>query len=54
MRSFLHLLFLVASGLGLLLAAPGLLLLLGASQIADLAVRKEHADHEAGLDAEVL
>lgn len=53
MRSPLRLLSALALVLGLLLAAPGLLLLLAASQIHDLTVRRALEAHQAALDSEL-
>ena len=49
----LRLLAFLALALGLVLAAPGLLLLLAASQIYDMAVRRALEAHQAALDSEL-
>lgn len=49
MTLFLRLIAATATGLGFLLALPGLLLLLGASQITSLLVDREQAAHDAAL-----
>lgn len=43
----------LSTGLGFLLALPGLLLLLGSSQISSLLVAREHAARDHALDLEV-
>jgi hypothetical protein len=43
----------LATGLGFLLAAPGLLLLLAAGQIRDMALRRAQEAHQAALDSEL-
>jgi len=54
MTRFLQVASVLAMGLGFLLALPGLLLLLGASQISTLLVAREQAAHDRALDRECL
>lgn len=49
MSRFLSLLAVLAAGLGLVLALPGLLLLLASSQISALVVGREQEAHDAAL-----
>jgi len=49
MTRFLRIVAGVAMALGLLLALPGILLLLVAAQIGGLLVDREHAAHDAAL-----
>ena len=54
MTAFMKTLSGLAAGLGFLLAAPDLLLLLAASQISSLVVAREQAARDHALDMECL